>query len=90
MTTTLTKPSADCFTEAFATLQSELPRGVTPYVQDLRQQGQECFKALGFPTLKMEEWRFTNVGPIAKTAFEIPSAPSRIQASDLELFDIEG
>ncbi len=89
-TATATRTGADRFIEAFAALWEELPKGVTPHVQALRRQGQECFKTLGFPTLRMEEWRFTNVGPIAKTGFEMPSAPSRIESSDLERFEIEG
>ena len=29
------------------------------------------FAALGFPTTRQEEWRFTNVAPIAGTAFDL-------------------
>jgi Fe-S cluster assembly protein SufD len=39
-------------------------------VPALRRRGIERFDALGFPTLKQEEWRFTNVAPIARTAFQ--------------------
>ena len=36
----------------------------------LRKAGIARFAELGFPTLKHEDWRFTNVAPIAKLAFK--------------------
>jgi len=36
----------------------------------LRKAGIARFAELGFPTLKDEDWRFTNVAPIAKLPFE--------------------
>jgi Fe-S cluster assembly protein SufD len=36
----------------------------------LRKAGLACFAELGFPTLKHEDWRFTNVAPIAKLPFK--------------------
>ena len=35
-----------------------------------RREAMARFLELGFPTLRDEEWRHTNVGPIAETAFE--------------------
>jgi Fe-S cluster assembly protein SufD len=35
----------------------------------LRKAGIACFAEQGFPTLKDEDWRFTNVAPIAKLPF---------------------
>jgi len=37
-----------------------------PWVQQLRDEGFRRFAELGFPTTKNEEWRFTNVAPIAR------------------------
>jgi len=39
----------------------------------MRSDAIERFGALGFPTVRMEEWRKTNVTPIARTAFESAS-----------------
>src|SRR3954464_4458818 len=36
----------------------------------LRKAGIACFAEQGFPTLKDEDWRFTNVAPIAKLPFK--------------------
>ena len=44
---------------------------VPGWVRELRARGAERFAALGFPTVRHEEWRFTNVSPIAETAFRL-------------------
>jgi Fe-S cluster assembly protein SufD len=43
------------------------------WLQSLRNAAFQRFAELGFPTTHDEEWRFTNVAPIARTAF----APGR-------------
>jgi Fe-S cluster assembly protein SufD len=42
-----------------------------PWLRELRERGAERFGRLGFPTVRQEEWRFTNVAPIADTAFRL-------------------
>src|SRR3954451_14179411 len=44
------------------------------WLNDLRRAGMARFAEAGFPTTKQEEWRFTNVGPIAQTLFR-PAGP---------------
>jgi len=39
------------------------------WLQPLKDQAFARFSELGFPTTKNEEWRFTNVAPIARTKF---------------------
>jgi len=72
MTTMTTTPSTtprtpaatpDVFAAAFEALDADSP------VHGLRERGYEHFQALGFPTLRNEEWRYTNVRSIARTAF---------------------
>ena len=43
------------------------------HLRRLREEGRSHFAALGFPTTRLEEWRYTNVGPIAATDFRIAS-----------------
>jgi len=53
--------------------------GGQPWLNELRREAFERFLALGFPTPRLEEWRFTDVSPIAKQSFVLPSrgtAPS--------------
>ena len=40
-----------------------------PWLQALREAAFQRFSELGFPTTHDEEWRFTNVAPIARTGF---------------------
>src|SRR5262245_20639324 len=47
-------------------------RGSAPaWLRELRQRGADRFSQLGFPTVRQEEWRFTNVAAIADTAFRL-------------------
>ncbi|HEV8658026.1 MAG TPA: hypothetical protein VGS96_05305, partial [Thermoanaerobaculia bacterium] len=32
---------------------------------DIREEAAERFEALGYPTTRQEEWKYTNVAPIA-------------------------
>ncbi|HJZ54720.1 MAG TPA: hypothetical protein VKE74_07155, partial [Gemmataceae bacterium] len=41
----------------------------------LRRAAVERFAALGFPTVKDEEWRFTNLAPLTHILFE-PAPPN--------------
>lgn len=39
-----------------------------------RTEAMEAFRKLGFPSIKNEEWRFTNILPIVKTHYELTAA----------------
>jgi len=49
-----------------------------PWIQKLREDAFERFAQVGFPTTRDEEWRFTNVAPIARGKFAIAAAPSNV------------
>ncbi len=55
------------------------------WLQDLRERGATRFAQLGFPTVREEEWRFTNVAPIAATEFR-PAPAERLDAGQLDGF----
>jgi Fe-S cluster assembly protein SufD len=48
----------------------EPPAGQPAWVYPLRKAGMARFADRGFPTLKDEDWRFTNVAPIARLPFK--------------------
>src|SRR4051812_24509191 len=52
-----------------------------PWVQALRDTAFAKFAALGFPTTKNEEWRFTNVAPIARTSWVAAPSTYNVPAS---------
>jgi Fe-S cluster assembly protein SufD len=45
------------------------PQGGPRWLQDLRDRGAARFSALGFPTVRDEDWRFTNISPIVNAEF---------------------
>ena len=61
------------------------------WLNDLRAQGIANFAEQGFPSRRLEEWRYTNVAPIAKGEFELaePSA-SPVDVSRAELARHDG
>jgi Fe-S cluster assembly protein SufD len=59
------------------------PDGGPRWLQDLRVRAAERFTALGFPTTRDEEWRFTSVAPIAAGEFRVAPA-RRLSPQDLE------
>ncbi|HEX2973160.1 MAG TPA: Fe-S cluster assembly protein SufD, partial [Tepidisphaeraceae bacterium] len=54
-----------------------------PWLEKLRRSGIARFGAVGFPSTKEEEWRFTNVAPIAQTAFKLGLREESAAAADL-------
>jgi Fe-S cluster assembly protein SufD len=56
------------YREAFAVLQ-EARRGEPAWLAGLRRRAFSRFEELGFPTPRMEAWKYTGVAPIARTAF---------------------
>ena len=72
MTTIPNNPAAktaEPYVKAFARLEQAGPGRQPPWLLPLRKAGIARFAELGFPTLKHEDWRFTNVAPIAKLPF---------------------
>src|SRR5688572_1855976 len=58
-------------------------QGSTPsWLQALRKGGIAHFAELGYPTTKHEEWRFTNVAPIAGTTWSLPDGATKVQEKD--------
>src|SRR5436305_12708378 len=54
---------------AFAQALEKRPQGGPRWLEDLRARGAARFAALGIPTVRDEEWRFTNVAPIGAIDF---------------------
>jgi Fe-S cluster assembly protein SufD len=60
------------------------PHGGPRWLQDLRDRAASRFAALGFPTVRDEEWRFTNIAPIAAAEFR-PTGADAVHATDADL-----
>jgi Fe-S cluster assembly protein SufD len=70
--------------QPWVTALEQRPQGAPRWLQDLRDRAAARFTALGFPTVRDEEWRFTNVAPIASAEFKLAGADSaRVSESEL-------
>ena len=59
------------YSKGFDEFRSEAPGKGIEWVESLRDEGIKKFLELGFPAPDNEDWRFTNVTPIARTDFSI-------------------
>jgi Fe-S cluster assembly protein SufD len=68
MSESKTTQSTEPYLKQFERFEKETGR--PSWVFPLRKAGMAHFAELGFPTLQDEDWRFTNVAPIAKLPFK--------------------
>ncbi len=85
---TLLAERHDTYLAAFESLGRNVPQSIA----DLRDRGFARFSALGFPTPRLEQWRFTNVAPIAGRAFTLgePAAVAPAAVAPYELHGVAG
>src|SRR6266508_2835553 len=70
---------------SFLTALERRPHGGPRWLEDLRTRGAAKFAALGIPTVRDEEWRFTNAAPLAAIEFA-PAEPMSGAAERLQGF----
>lgn len=58
------------YAEAFAAFENNAAGNKLPWLRQLRARAFEYFSEAGFPTTRIEDWRFTNVSAISQTPFE--------------------
>jgi Fe-S cluster assembly protein SufD len=79
------------YSESFSGFEKSAASHELSWLQKLRRDGFARFSETGFPTMRDEDWRFTNPSAISQTAFRLVrnghSLPSRKQ---LEAFRVEG
>jgi Fe-S cluster assembly protein SufD len=74
-------PGIAVYESAFAELEPSLRASGPSWLHDLRREGLDQFRTLGFPSLKEEEWRFTRTRPIAEVDFR-PAGEARVVSDD--------
>ena len=85
MTTTLTATEHDRFVVEHEANRERFAAHENGKLEQLRSGAIERFATLGFPTIQMEEWRFTNVSPIARTPFRLDlDGDAEVAATSLE------
>jgi Fe-S cluster assembly protein SufD len=71
MALTMTRETEGYASHLERLIEREARSGATP-LSLLRREAFARFAALGFPTTRDEEWKYTNVAPIARTQFRLP------------------
>lgn len=71
------------YPDIYAKISESLPGQSTPWLKSLREQAVQQFSTQGFPSLREEEWRYTNVSAIEKKLFS-PVLESEVGAIDLD------
>jgi Fe-S cluster assembly protein SufD len=69
--------AADPYLSAFERLEHERAEQLS-WLANLRKGGIARFSEIGFPTLKDEDWRFTNVAPITRLPFHPILEPRQV------------
>jgi Fe-S cluster assembly protein SufD len=67
----------------------QLPSTPLAWLNQLRANAVDRAGALKVPTTRDEEWRFTDISPLAKLSFQPVHAVSSLQIADVEHFYIE-
>jgi Fe-S cluster assembly protein SufD len=69
--------------QPWITTVEQRPQGAPRWLQDVRDKAAARFAALGFPTVRDEDWRFTNVSAIASTDFR-PAGAADVSIDDMD------
>jgi len=64
------------YSSVFRAQSEQASRTEPHWLRQLRENAFERFEQVGFPTVADEEWKYTNVAPIAKTNFAPPTVSS--------------
>ena len=78
--------------ESFTDAEKNAPGRALPWLRKLREDAFARFCEKGFPTTRDEDWRFTNVSGIARTAFRTasPYEESQFAETGLGAFHVPG
>jgi Fe-S cluster assembly protein SufD len=84
MVTQISKPDTFYY-EAFQEFQAKTGPAAASWLDRLRENAMDRFQEVGFPSVKEEEWKYTNVAPLVKTKFN-PTSFEGGTLSDLTAF----
>jgi len=70
--------------EGFAAFETSLNGEASKPRHQVRKQALEQLKSNGFPTTKIEEWKYTNISSLLKTHFELPIEKQDYSSAELD------
>ena len=77
--------SLDAYLADFERIQAGSEAGAPAAIRSLREDAMAHFSRLGFPTTRMEDWRFTSVAPIASRSYAL-GEPAEVDAAQVKRF----
>ena len=83
MVTELVK-SENSYQAAFRSVRELSP--AAPWLELVRGSAMDRFDQLGFPSVRDEEWKYTNLATLAKESFEPATSSERLDAGDVNRF----
>ncbi|MCL5005644.1 MAG: Fe-S cluster assembly protein SufD [Acidobacteria bacterium] len=72
------KESEELYLKSFRELEKSRASGAPGWFAKLRNLGMEAFADLGFPTTRLEDWKYTNLAPLTGVNFQ----PAQYDFSD--------
>ncbi len=72
----ITQVSDSLYTQLIKTYGDNLPSAEPHSLDEIRKQAFDRFKKAGFPTVKHEEWKYTNVQPLVSQHYELDVEPA--------------
>ena len=86
--TSIRRPAAG-YLEALLAGQQQLPASPLAWINALRAEAVNRLDVLALPTLRDEEWRFTDISQLTKLSFSPALSASYLEAADIAHFYIE-
>ncbi len=73
-------PAVQRYADDYAALAARLPGHGVAWAEKIRRDALERFRAIGFPTLRHEDWKYTNVAAVERRHFAPRSSPGEAAA----------
>jgi Fe-S cluster assembly protein SufD len=78
------KEQQDTYLSSFSRLEKKFADKHPEWLHSLRKDAILRFADLGFPTTRNEEWKYTNLAPIARTAFQLARRDAKLKSAVAE------
>ena len=82
--------NVESYLETFTSFEKRAAGHNLMWLRNLREEGFSRFCETGFPTTHEEDWRFTNVAPLARTQFSFTPEETLISDADLQGWVLHG
>lgn len=86
----LKSPAVGRFLAEFERAEAGLPGQSAAWLKRARRDALERFQALGFPTLREEDWKYTSVAALEKRSFTLAADAAGVTARQRAEFDLPG